>query len=149
MRPRRPRSRVPLAWSSVWTLAGSVVWAVAIAAGGCTPEPKPAPVATTADAPAGAALLAELRQAKLELAENDARAILMAVKMHVLRKATCPPDLATLERDRELRKVPHDPWDRDYVLECTGDGASMLVISLGPDGERDTKDDIRVDDRGP
>ena len=36
-----------------------------------------------------------------------------------------------------------DPWDSDYKIEVKG--KRFVIISNGPDGERDTEDDIRSD----
>jgi hypothetical protein len=48
----------------------------------------------------------------------------------------------------KLRLAPDgsaiDPWDRPYLLEVT-EGKGMKVWSAGPDGERDTKDDLQRD----
>jgi general secretion pathway protein G len=39
------------------------------------------------------------------------------------------------------KEIPLDPWDRHYVYERLSAGKHML-LSLGPDGERDTADDV-------
>ena len=40
--------------------------------------------------------------------------------------------------------IPNDPWDHPYIYECPGkhNSKGYDIISLGPDGRRDTDDDI-------
>jgi hypothetical protein len=58
----------------------------------------------------------------------------------------CPATLADLAPHAESAS-PTDPWGNGYVVLC-GDalpvGAKHLaVLSLGPDGKRDTADDVK------
>lgn len=52
-----------------------------------------------------------------------------------------------------LREIPLDPWHRALVYRYPGDrGVDFDLISMGPDGQLDTPDDItnyRRDDEAP
>jgi general secretion pathway protein G len=58
----------------------------------------------------------------------------------------CPKTLDDLVAQKYLPKKNKDPWNRDYILRCPGtintDGID--VVSLGPDGQEGTADDIKA-----
>ena len=53
-------------------------------------------------------------------------------------KGKCPPDLATLEKERMIAQLRDDPWGRAYRLRCD----ELELRSAGPDGEARTADDV-------
>ncbi len=60
-----------------------------------------------------------------------------AISYQVKKNATAgkrPTSLAEVDAQRR------DPWGNDYVLETSGE--RMIVRSFGPDGERNTNDDL-------
>ncbi len=58
----------------------------------------------------------------------------------------CPKSLDDLVAQKYIPKKNKDPWNRDYILRCPGtintDGVD--VVSLGPDGQEGTADDIKA-----
>jgi general secretion pathway protein G len=58
----------------------------------------------------------------------------------------CPKGLDDLVAQKYMPRKQKDPWNRDYILRCPGqintDGID--VISLGPDGQEGTADDIKA-----
>ena len=46
-----------------------------------------------------------------------------------------------------MKKKDKDPWNRDYVLHCPGQNTTdgCDAVSLGPDGQEGTADDIKSD----
>ena len=58
----------------------------------------------------------------------------------------CPKSIDDLVAQKYMPKKQKDPWNRDYILRCPGtintDGID--VISLGPDGQEGTPDDIKA-----
>ena len=93
--------------------------------------------------PAPAEVVVEkLQAARRSQADNDARMLLSAAQMYVMQTEECPADVQALAARGVIAKVLRDPWEKDYVLECRDKGASVLVVSLGPDGQRGTADDI-------
>jgi len=58
----------------------------------------------------------------------------------------CPKTIDDLVAQKYLPKKQKDPWNRDFILRCPGtintDGID--VVSLGPDGQEGTADDIKA-----
>ena len=58
----------------------------------------------------------------------------------------CPKSIDDLVAQKYMPKKQKDPWNRDFILRCPGtintDGID--VISLGPDGQEGTPDDIKA-----
>lgn len=109
----------------------------------CTPAPKDEPASPV---PAAAqAVIDELEDARRQSTEAQARQLLSAAQLHIAQTTSCPADVQAMATSKVIEKAPRDPWNHDYVLECRDNGASVIVVSLGPDGERRTKDDILVE----
>ena len=45
-----------------------------------------------------------------------------------------------------LKKIPKDPWGREYIYRC--DGEDFTIICAGPDGVEGTEDDITNQEEG-
>ena len=41
-----------------------------------------------------------------------------------------------------IKRLPQDPWGNDYVLNNPGEHGKIDILSVGPDGEEGTDDDI-------
>jgi general secretion pathway protein G len=58
----------------------------------------------------------------------------------------CPKGLDDLVAQKYLPKKAKDPWGRELILRCPGtvntDGVD--VVSLGPDGQEGTADDVKA-----
>jgi general secretion pathway protein G len=58
----------------------------------------------------------------------------------------CPKSIDDLVAQKYMPKKQKDPWNHDFILRCPGtvntDGID--VISLGPDGQEGTADDIKA-----
>jgi general secretion pathway protein G len=58
----------------------------------------------------------------------------------------CPKTIDDLVAQKYMPKKQKDPWNHDYILRCPGqvntDGID--VVSLGPDGQEGTPDDIKA-----
>ncbi len=71
----------------------------------------------------------------------DATTIRSAVQLYRLDKDDCPtvPDLVRADViDRTSRIV--DSWENPFRIECEGN--DIFVVSAGPDGAFDTRDDL-------
>jgi general secretion pathway protein G len=83
------------------------------------------------------------QDARLKIARIQVRDVLHTVEQYVVARDTCPT-LEQLVSEEYLRQLPKDPWGSPLVLRCPGqhkkDAAD--VVSLGPDREVGTADDI-------
>lgn len=63
-----------------------------------------------------------------------------------LKALVSQPTLAPLPRnyraDGYIRRLPQDPWGKDYLLVSPGKHGAFDLISTGPDTELGTDDDI-------
>lgn len=77
-------------------------------------------------------------------AKTRAAAIQTAVQAWQQNGERGCPSVSQLVHDSLLEAEARvdDPWGENYRVFC--DGESVTVFSPGPDGERDTHDDIRV-----
>ena len=61
----------------------------------------------------------------------------------------CPKTIDDLVAQKYMPKKQKDPWNHDFILRCPGtvnvDGID--VVSLGPDGQEGTPDDIKAVDQ--
>jgi general secretion pathway protein G len=61
----------------------------------------------------------------------------------------CPKSVDDLVAQKYMPKKQKDPWNHDFILRCPGtvnvDGID--VVSLGPDGQEGTPDDIKAFDQ--
>lgn len=61
----------------------------------------------------------------------------------------CPKGIDDLVAQKFLPKKQKDPWGRDYILRCPGqintDGSD--IISVGPDGQEGTADDVKAQEQ--
>jgi general secretion pathway protein G len=84
------------------------------------------------------------KDAQTDTAKKDVVQIQQAVEMYMTqKKGKCPRSMQDLKAAGIASKVSKDPWGNDYELKCPGsDGRSVDIISAGPDGEKETDDDI-------
>lgn len=63
-----------------------------------------------------------------------------------LKALVAAPTAAPLPRsyrsDGYIRRLPQDPWGKDYQLVSPGRHGALDLFSYGPDGEKDTDDDV-------
>ncbi|MEO6595320.1 MAG: type II secretion system major pseudopilin GspG [Planctomycetota bacterium] len=86
----------------------------------------------------------EARETK---AKADIKIIHDAVTSYRAKNGKLPESLETIatkdERGRsEIENLPKDPWDHDYILREGDTPREFEVISMGPDGNENTDDDI-------
>jgi len=68
----------------------------------------------------------------------------MFLQHRVANGGECPSVKQWVE-DKTLKTEPRDPWGHPLVIVCPGehDEGSADVVSLGPDGQSGSKDDIQ------
>jgi len=52
------------------------------------------------------------------------------------------PEPRNYRDDGYIKRLPQDPWGNDYILNSPGEHGKIDVLSVGPDGEEGTDDDI-------
>ena len=77
-------------------------------------------------------------------AQDNGRAPTTAQGLQALiEKPTQPPIPRRWQRYMDIPAVPNDEWGRPFVYERPGPyGSPFLILSLGQDGRRGTKDDV-------
>jgi general secretion pathway protein G len=85
-------------------------------------------------------------EAKVQKARTDVHTIADAVRMYKIRNNKTPNSIEELTQPDAKGKpfiedVGKDPWDHEYVIHDLERG-DFEVISLGPDGNEGTEDDI-------
>jgi len=84
------------------------------------------------------AVLPRLKEARIKTAKSDIRVVQSAATLYLADNTDCPSiDQLGLSRGARTK----DPWDHDFIIKCEGD--EPIVISVGPDGEEGTEDDIQ------
>ena len=57
-------------------------------------------------------------------------------------KPSGDPEPRNYPEDGYIKRLPQDPWGNDYVLNSPGEHGKIDVLSVGPDREEGTDDDI-------
>jgi general secretion pathway protein G len=60
----------------------------------------------------------------------------------LLTEPSGSPEPRNYREDGYIKRLPQDPWGNDYVLNNPGDHGRIDILSVGPDGEEGTDDDI-------
>ena len=103
-------------------------------------------------------LMENQEEAKIQSTRINIKSIESAMKMYKLRNNYYPTteqglealvsqtDIEPIPRNFPengfLEELPLDAWDNEYILISPGDNGAFDIISMGPDREADTDDDI-------
>ena len=102
--------------------------------------------AVAAVAVAGAAVYLTSRDVddKVEVSKHDANIILDAVRNHFSEDGAGCPTISSLKRDQRLgpNAAASDAWGSRFRVQCSSD--EVRVLSAGPDGRFNSKDDVRA-----
>ncbi|MBL8915093.1 MAG: type II secretion system protein GspG [Archangium sp.] len=94
------------------------------------------------------AMSSYMDRSKVSVARMEIDSIAHAVEMYRIENAQCPPTLAAID-SKYVSNVNADPWGQPYVYRCPGaEEGEVDIISIGPDGELGTEDDLRNRRRG-
>jgi len=80
-------------------------------------------------------------------AKGDMNSFLSALSLYKInnnRYPTTQEGLQALVSPNGIQKIVQDPWDRDYIYRFPGklNPSEPEIISVGPDGQEGTDDDI-------
>ena len=94
-----------------------------------------------------AGMFAQFKKGQRKVAQaqvNDVAAKI--VQFMADNSSECPKGIDDLVAQKYLPKRQKDPWNRDLIIRCPGtintDGVD--VVSLGPDGQEGTADDVKA-----
>ncbi len=99
----------------------------------------------------GPAVIGSWKKAQVQAARTMTTQIANAwARWRIDATTDCPESVADLKEQlgRRASDALHDPWGHGYVLMCGEDAPPACqsvpcVLSPGPDGKRDTDDDIK------
>lgn len=92
-------------------------------------------------------VMKRFEKAKIQTTGTQMKAIEQALEQYYLDNGNYPSSdqgLAVLEQGEYIKKVPKDPWKRDFVYVSPGtEGNPFEISSGGPDKQEGTEDDIK------
>ena len=84
-----------------------------------------------------------MKKAKIKTASTQMATIANQIEAFEVENGEFPGSLELLVEEEYLKKVPKDPWNRDYIFMVPGpDGQDFVLVSNGPDKQEGTDDDI-------
>ena len=95
-------------------------------------------------AAAGMGVMSAKKEADLNLARSDIRALASVVEAFQLLRANECPTIAQLRESDLLKRgsATKDPWGQEYLITC--DDSEPDVRSWGPDRAENTTDDVTM-----
>lgn len=82
-------------------------------------------------------------KARIKATQASMRNISTALGAYKADKGVFPADLQVLVAEKYFDKVYKDAWKRDFIYSSVGPaGRDYGLISVGPDGQQGTEDDI-------
>jgi general secretion pathway protein G len=94
----------------------------------------------------GVGVFAQFKKGQRKVAQAQANDVAAKIVQFMADNSECPKSLDDLVAQKYLPKKTKDPWNRDLIIRCPGtvntDGVD--VVSLGPDGQEGTADDVKA-----
>ena len=60
----------------------------------------------------------------------------------LVEQPTSAPEPRNYRDGGYIKRLPQDPWGNEYVLNSPGENGKIDILSVGPDGEEGSEDDI-------
>lgn len=95
----------------------------------------------------GVGVFAQFKKGQRKVAQAQVNDVASKIVQFMAdNNSECPKGLDDLVAQKYLPKKQKDPWNRDLIVRCPGtintDGVD--VVSLGPDGQEGTADDVKA-----
>ena len=94
----------------------------------------------------GVGVFAQFKKGQRKVAQAQVNDVAAKIVQFMADNSDCPKTLDDLVAQKYLPKKTKDPWNRDLIIRCPGtintDGVD--VVSLGPDGQEGTADDVKA-----
>lgn len=92
----------------------------------------------------GVAVFGRFKKAQINTAKINVTEIANATQQYMIENgSTCPQSMDDLVAKGNLKKKIFDPWNKDFIFKCPGQGDGADVMSTGPDKQEGTADDIK------
>lgn len=92
-------------------------------------------------------IMKQFERAKVKTAKTQMKSFEQAIEQYYLDNGNYPSTeqgLGALAEGEYIKKVPKDPWKKDYSYSSPGQqGNPYEISSAGPDKQEGTEDDIK------
>ena len=95
----------------------------------------------------GVGVFAQFKKGQRKVAQAQVNDIAgKIVQFMADNSSECPKGMDDLVAQKYLPKKQKDPWNRELIIRCPGtiNTEGVDVISLGPDGQEGTADDVKA-----
>jgi len=95
----------------------------------------------------GVGVYAQWKKAQIKIAQVAVNEIAQKTIQYMTdNNNECPKSVDDLVAQKYMPKKQKDPWNHDFILRCPGQARpdGIDVVSLGPDGQEGTPDDIKA-----
>ncbi|MGD0838033.1 MAG: type II secretion system protein GspG [Polyangia bacterium] len=94
----------------------------------------------------GVGVFAQFKKGQRKVAQAQVNDIAAKIVQYMADNSECPKSLDDLVAQKYLPKRQKDPWNREIIIRCPGtvNTESVDVVSLGPDGQEGTADDVKA-----
>ena len=95
----------------------------------------------------GVGAFSQWKKGQMKTARIQVNEIMQKAQQYMMdNNNECPKSLDDMVAQKYLPKKPKDPWNKDYIFRCPGtvNADSVDVISVGPDGQEGTADDVKA-----
>ena len=94
----------------------------------------------------GVGVFSQYKKGLVRVAKANVKEVSEAVTQFMIdNNHNCPASLDDLVAQKYLKKKIKDPWGKDFLYKCPGqgdpDGAD--IVSMGPDRQEGTPDDVK------
>ncbi len=94
-------------------------------------------------------LIGSSENAKIQIAKTQMNQVMGAYELWSLNtRKTCPESVTSIMKSSGSQPEETDPWGQNYRIVCDpsilSNGKRFGLMSVGPDGQPDTDDDIKT-----
>jgi general secretion pathway protein G len=95
----------------------------------------------------GVGAFSQFKKGQMKTARIQVNEIMQKAQQYMMdNNNVCPKTMEDLVSQKYMPRKQKDPWNKDFILRCPGqintDGID--VISVGPDGQEGTPDDVKA-----
>jgi general secretion pathway protein G len=91
----------------------------------------------------GVTVFKQYRTSRIQTAKINVTEISNATVQYMIENNACPTSMDELVSKGNMKKKIKDPWNQDFIFKCPGQGDGADILSVGPDKQEGTADDIK------